>query len=120
MLCCNEAKETPDLASELHQIALDDVREKNVLATLYFLTGCANPYGLNEIVITDGLALTVHHCGNLVFVWQNGQLKRYIVGDWWDIVYEAAQRIKDDYRKSDIQNQLQRIKNKMATENFVV
>jgi hypothetical protein len=122
MICCEKEVQAPDLATKIKLSALEEVRRKNIIKNLYFLTGCDNPYGVDGVVIKDDkTALTAYYCGELVFVWRQGDLKRYICQDdnWTNIVTDEAERIRTERNLIRLQETDQQLKNKVAKKNYV-
>lgn len=122
MSCSKNEVRIPDLATKVRIEATNEVKRKNIIKDLYYLASHSNPYGIRGIVVKDSAGmLTVHYCGELVFVWSQAELKRYICkDDWTDIVSNEVTRIKDERRKAVIEDEMRKVKNELAKRNYVV
>lgn len=121
MLCCETKQSVPDLASGLKQAALDDARKKNILTNCYILTRCANPYAIGDIVLTnDQRTISVFQCGDLVFQVTNYDLKKYICGDWTDVLAAEVKGLRVRRNNAKVRDQVQSFRNTTAAKNYVV
>lgn len=119
MFCCELKPVVDDLASGLKQSALAEIKQKQVLGNAYVLTGCFNPYGVENIVIVENQNRTeIHYCGELVFLWDCG-LKKYICGEWTDILSDQVQAMKAQHRQVKAADRAQTLANNWALRNYV-
>ena len=122
MFCCELKPVVDDLASGLKEAATEEIKQKSILGNAYFLTGCANPYGVKNMVIIEkrGWNITeIHYCGELVFLWDCG-LKKYICGEWTDILSDQAQAMKAQHWQVKAADRAQTLANNRALRNYVV
>jgi hypothetical protein len=120
MLCCELESTVEDVASGLEKAAMEEVERKSIIGNAYILTRCANPYGIENLVIIEKQNRTaIYYCGKLVFLWNYG-LKRYICGEWIDILEGQVQAIKSQRRQAKTESIVQSFANKYARQNYVV
>jgi hypothetical protein len=122
MLCCELESTVDDLASELKQDALEEIREKKILGNAYVLTRCANPYSLKNMVIIEkrGRNITeIYYCGELVFLWRFG-LRKYICGDWTDELALEVRVMRAQRSAIINKDRAQVIANNHALKNYVM
>jgi hypothetical protein len=114
--------QTKDLASEIRQEAEEEVRQKNLVSALYFLTSKENPYSVDGLVAScHKTALKVYFRGNLVFSCDGGKLKRYICGkdDWTIALINEFNCLKNEQKENEVNRQIQEAKNKAAKEKYI-
>ncbi len=120
MFCCELKSTVKDLASGLKQVAMEEVKEKKILANAYILAACANPYGVDNLVIISEQSKTeIYYCGRLVFLW-NWRLQRYICGDWINVLSDEVKAMKAQKREIRAKDRTQTLANNLALRNYVV
>jgi hypothetical protein len=122
MFCCELKSTVEDLASGRVLAALNEVKQKSILGNAYILTRCANPFGIENMVIIERQRQNrteVYWCGELVFLWDCG-LKRYICGDWTDTLTAQVEVIKTQRRQVKAIDKAQTLANNSALRNYVM
>lgn len=120
MFCCDLKSTVNDLASGLKQAAMEEVKEKKILGNAYILAACANPYGVDNLVIVREQSKTeIYYCGRLIFLWNWG-LQRYICGDWTNVLSDEVKAIRAQRRQVKVTDRTQTLANSGALRNFVV
>lgn len=120
MFCCELKSTVNDLASGLKQAAMEEVKEKKILANAYILAACSNPYGVDNIVIVREQKTEIYYCGRLVFLWNWGGLQRYICGDWINVLSDEVKAMKAQRREVRVTDRAQTLANSWALRNYVV
>lgn len=121
MLCCEMKSDVSDKAGLLRKTALQEVKQKKVIANTYLLAKCANPYAVdNTVVIKAGNDYKVFYCGDLVYLTVNNDLRRYVCGDWTDILSREAAKIRNQRKEAKTENRRQSLANDIAARNYVV
>jgi hypothetical protein len=121
MLCCEMKSNVSDKAGLLRETALQEVKQKKIIANTYLLTKCANPYAVdNVVVVKAGNDYRVFYCGDLVYLTVNNNLRRYVCGDWTDILSNEAAKIRNQRKEAEAGNRRQLLANDIAEKNFVV
>jgi hypothetical protein len=111
----------PDLANDLKQLALQEVIQNKIISNIFVLMKYANPYAIrNMIIIEDYMGIRVFYCNDLVFYTVNCDLKKYICGDWTNILSNEAEKIQNRQRWIVAQDNMQFYSNKIAMQNYVV
>jgi hypothetical protein len=112
----------PDLASNIKEVALREIEQKNVKSNIYTLTSCANPYAVDNIIIIKESyhSYKVFQCGVLVFYMVNYDLRKYTCGNWTDKLASEVNSIKAQRASVKAKDRLQSIKNSVAKKNYVL
>jgi hypothetical protein len=118
-----EIMKIKDWAGKIKQEAEEEVRAKNLIEALYYLTSKENPYAIDGAAATcHKTTLKVHYHGELVFSYAGGKLQKYICGqdDWTIALIDEFDRRKSEQRENELKGQIQTAVNEAAKENFVI
>ncbi len=118
MFCCELKSEVDDLAGELKEAAMEEIRRKNILSNAYILTRSANPYSARNMVIIEKRGrniIEIYWHGELVLLWRFG-LRKYTCGDWSDKLALDVRAMKANACASKAQV----FANNYALRNYIV
>lgn len=121
MYCCKVEPSVPDLATKRKQKAFEEVMNFKIIRNVAMLTNCVNPYTINGIVILkEQNSYKVYVCGSVVFWIIGNDLKKYICGDWINILSNEVKAIRTERAHIKLQNKTQVVLNKIAAKKYVV